>query len=140
MESDLLPKKDKTRIVCRNKSCGQSFSKLEVSPTKTWNLVSPMPDKQGRITITIMGTYPCPNCGRSNTSVVSKFKDSEEGEQRKSKQEQLIELLGSQEQVDLTEVALQFGFAEGTVQKAVETLIKRGQVQGRVEDGMFIRQ
>ena len=128
------------RVICRNKNCRQTFSKLEVSPSKTWNLVSPMPDKQGRITITIMGTYPCPHCGRNNTSVVSKFKDSEEGEQRKSKQEQLIELLESQEQVDLTEVALQFGFAEGTVEKAVEMLIGRGQVQGHIKDGMFIRQ
>ena len=134
-----MPKKDKTKIICKNKNCGQTFSKLEVSPSKTWNLVSPMPDKQGRITITIMGTYLCPHCGRNNTSVVSKFKDSEEGEQRKSKQEQLIELLESQEQVDLTEVALQFGFVEGTVQKAVEMLIGRGQVQGRIKDGMFIR-
>lgn len=133
-----MPKKDKTTIICKNKSCERTFSKLEVSPTKTWNLVSPLPDKEGRLTITIMGTYPCPNCGRSNTSVVSKFKDVEEGE-KKSKREQLIELLESEDQVILAEIALKFGFSEVTVKKAVESLIKQGRIHGRIEDHTFIK-
>jgi len=134
-----MPKKDKNTIVCKNKSCGLTFSKQEVSPTKTWNLVSPLPDKEGRLTITIMGTYPCPNCGRRNTSVVTKFKDVEEGE-KKSKREQLIELLESEDQVILAEIALKFGYSEVTVKKAVETLIKQGRIHGRIEDDTFISQ
>ncbi|MFX0195414.1 MAG: hypothetical protein ACFFCW_04755 [Candidatus Hodarchaeota archaeon] len=133
-----MPKKDKNTIICKNKSCGLTISKLEVSPTKTWNLVSPLPDKEGRLTITIMGTYSCPNCGRSNTSVVAKFKDVEEGE-KKSKRDQLIELLESEDQVILAEIALKFGFSEVTVQKAVEALIKHGRIRGRIEDNTFIR-
>ena len=134
-----MPKKDKTTVVCKNKNCGHVFSKLEVSPTKTWNLVSPLPDKKGRLTITIMGTYPCPHCGRRNISVVSKFKDVEEGEKKKSKQEQLMEFLESEDRVILAEIALELGFSEVTVRKAVETLIRQGRVHGRIEDDTFIR-
>lgn len=137
-ESDLMPKKDKNTIVCKNKNCGSTFSKLEASPTKTWNLISPLPDKEGRLTITIMGTYPCPNCGRSNTSVVAKFKDVEKGD-KKSKREQLIELLESEDQVILAEIALKFGFSEVTVKKAVEALIRQGRIHGQIEDETFIR-
>ncbi|MEB3780082.1 MAG: CpXC domain-containing protein [Desulfurococcales archaeon] len=54
-------------------------------PTKTWTLVSPIPDKKGRITVTVMGSFTCPNCGYSWRAVVSKIKtggeevESEEG-------------------------------------------------------------
>jgi len=133
-------KKDKSTIVCKNKACGQAYSKIGITPVKTWNLVSPMPDKQGRMTITIMGTFTCPHCERRNISVVSKFKDVEEGEQKKSKQEKLIELLESGERVLLTEIALEFGFSDITIEKAVEALIRQGRIQGRIEDGTFIRQ
>ncbi len=43
-------------------------------PVKTWQLVSPFPDKKGRITITIMGVYQCPRCGYRWRAVVSKLK------------------------------------------------------------------
>ncbi len=43
-------------------------------PERTWQLVSPLPDSKGRITITIMGSYRCPNCGRKWRGVVSKIK------------------------------------------------------------------
>ncbi len=45
-----------------------------VEPTRTWNLVSPIPDSKGRITITVMGSFECPNCGRKWRGVVSKIK------------------------------------------------------------------
>lgn len=45
-----------------------------VAPHKTWQVVSPFPDEAGRITITIMGSYRCPNCGHSWRGVVSKIK------------------------------------------------------------------
>ncbi|MFQ6124355.1 MAG: hypothetical protein ACE5R6_07085 [Candidatus Heimdallarchaeota archaeon] len=134
-----MPKKDINTIVCKNKSCERPFSKLEISPTKTWNLISPLPDKEGRLTITIMGSYPCPHCGKSNTSIVTKFKDVEEGE-KKSKREQLIEFLGSADQVILAEIALKFGFSEVTIKKAVETLIRQGRIRGEIEDDTFISQ
>ncbi len=43
-------------------------------PNKTWTLVSPMPDKYGRITVTVMGSFTCPSCGYSWRAVVQKIK------------------------------------------------------------------
>ena len=45
-----------------------------VEPKKTWQLVSPFPDSKGRITITIMGSFECPNCGHKWRAVISKIK------------------------------------------------------------------
>ncbi|MEM1618270.1 MAG: chromatin protein Cren7 [Desulfurococcaceae archaeon] len=50
--------------------CGSS----DVKVVKTWNLVSPLPDKLGRITITVMGVLKCNSCGYSWKSTVSKLK------------------------------------------------------------------
>ncbi|MEM0453528.1 MAG: chromatin protein Cren7 [Sulfolobales archaeon] len=46
----------------------------EVKPEKTWQLISPLPDSEGRITITIMGSFNCGNCGYRWRGVVSKIK------------------------------------------------------------------
>ena len=43
-------------------------------PIKTWQLVSPFPDSKGRITITVMGSFVCPNCGYKWRAVISKIK------------------------------------------------------------------
>ncbi|BBG23794.1 hypothetical protein [Sulfuracidifex tepidarius] len=61
-------KKQKDSTTCPN--CGET----EVKPTKTWQLVSPLPDAKGRITITVMGTFDCPKCGHHWRGVVSKIK------------------------------------------------------------------
>jgi len=50
--------------------CGSS----EVDVEKTWQLVSPLPDAQGRITITIMGVAKCRRCGYKWRGTVSKLK------------------------------------------------------------------
>ena len=44
-------------------------------PVKTWTLVSPLPDKYGRITITVMGSFVCPNCGHRWRAVIKKIKE-----------------------------------------------------------------
>ena len=57
-------------------------------PVKTWQLVSPFPDAKGRITITVMGSFECPNCGYRWRAVISKLKvggDEVEIEAGKSK-------------------------------------------------------
>lgn len=46
----------------------------EIKPEKTWQLISPLPDSEGRITITIMGSFNCSNCGYRWRGVVSKIK------------------------------------------------------------------
>lgn len=43
-------------------------------PSKTWSLTSPLPDAYGRITVTVMGSFVCPNCGYRWRTVVSKLK------------------------------------------------------------------
>jgi len=43
-------------------------------PVKTWQLVAPIPDKKGRITVTVMGVFQCPKCGYKWRGVVSKIK------------------------------------------------------------------
>ncbi|AEE94213.1 hypothetical protein [Acidianus hospitalis] len=64
-----MPKRKQKEIdICPN--CGTKVDK----PVKTWNLVSPLPDAEGRITITVMGSYVCPNCGYKWRGVVSKIK------------------------------------------------------------------
>jgi len=63
-----MPRQQKKANVCP--VCGTEVS----SPDKTWNLVSPIPDDKGRITITVMGSFTCPNCGHKWKAVISKLK------------------------------------------------------------------
>ncbi|MCI4455711.1 MAG: chromatin protein Cren7 [Sulfolobus sp.] len=60
-------KKQQDPYVCPK--CGTRVEK----PEKTWQLISPIPDAQGRITITIMGSFSCPN-GHKWKAVVSKIR------------------------------------------------------------------
>ncbi|AWR97741.1 chromatin protein Cren7 [Acidianus sulfidivorans JP7] len=64
----MAKRKQKEVDVCPN--CGTKVEK----PEKTWNLISPLPDAQGRITITVMGSYVCPKCGHKWRGVVSKIR------------------------------------------------------------------
>ncbi|MEM1719891.1 MAG: chromatin protein Cren7 [Desulfurococcaceae archaeon] len=50
--------------------CGSANSEV----VKTWNLVSPLPDRAGRITITVMGVLKCRECGHSWKATISKLK------------------------------------------------------------------
>jgi len=44
---------------------------------KTWNLVSPIPDRAGRITVTVMGVLKCNTCGYKWRATISKLKVGE---------------------------------------------------------------
>ena len=61
------------RNVCP--SCGTLVSK----PYKTWSLVAPFPDKKMRITMTTLGMFECPSCGKKFRGVVGKVKLGAEG-------------------------------------------------------------
>ncbi len=61
-------KKGEKRLVCPK--CGSTDVEVE----RTWPLVSPFPDKKGRITITIMGIVRCRKCGYRWRTVISKTK------------------------------------------------------------------
>lgn len=62
-----MPKRVRDPFICPR--CG-----ARVEPSKTWQLVSPFPDSKGRITITVMGSFVCPECGHKWRGVVSKLK------------------------------------------------------------------
>ncbi len=82
-------KKQKDPYVCPR--CGTRVTE----PDTTWTLVSPLPDKYGRITITIMGSFTCPNCGYKWRAVLKKLKEggSPPGEQPVKKEEgEIIEI------------------------------------------------
>ena len=63
-----MSKKGKRNIMCP--SCGEPVKE----PYKTWELISPFPDKKMRITITVFGMFQCPKCGRKFRGVVAKAK------------------------------------------------------------------
>ena len=67
-----LPRRRRKKNVCPN--CGEAVK----DPYKTWELIAPFPDKNMRITVTVMGMYECPNCGKKFRGVVSKLKLGEE--------------------------------------------------------------
>jgi predicted RNA-binding Zn-ribbon protein involved in translation (DUF1610 family) len=68
-------------------------------PVKTWTLVSPIPDKKGRITITIMGLFKCPKCGYTWRAVLKKIK-SEVGEAEEEGEREPGEVI----EIDLSEL------------------------------------
>ncbi len=51
----------------------------DVEVVRTWQLVSPFPDKYGRITVTVMGMVECRSCGYRWRATISKLKIGEKG-------------------------------------------------------------
>jgi hypothetical protein len=129
-------KKGKKQISC--KKCGTIIDPAQTPPEKTWQLISPMPDKEGRVTLTIMGAFHCPECNASVRTSLKKIKGDEEF--GKSKKELLIEainLIKEPTPVEQIEIA---GISATAVGKAIETLIEQGSLKGRVEKGIFYPQ
>jgi transcription elongation factor Elf1 len=67
-----LPRRGGSPFTCPQ--CGARAS----SPIRTWTLVSPIPDKHGRVTITVMGAFICESCGKTWSSPIEKIKSGEE--------------------------------------------------------------
>ncbi len=130
-------KKRKKKISC--KKCGHVINPIETPPEKTWQLISPMPDKEGRVTLTIMGSFHCPICNASIRASLKKVRGDEIGS-GKSKKELLIQavnLVREATPIDQIEIA---GISTTAVGKAIETLITQGELNGRVKDGIFYPQ
>jgi predicted RNA-binding Zn-ribbon protein involved in translation (DUF1610 family) len=68
-----MPRKEVKQKTCP--SCGEVVKE----PYKTWELIAPFPDKKMRITVTILGMFKCPSCGKSFRGVVGKVKMGTEG-------------------------------------------------------------
>jgi DNA-directed RNA polymerase subunit RPC12/RpoP len=87
----------------------------DVQPSKTWQLVAPLPDSEGRITIIVMGSFKCPNCGYRWRGKVSTLKVGANGEvevetgkrkrrKKKEKKEKKEETGGTIIEIDLSEL------------------------------------
>jgi len=63
-----VPRRSKKRNICP--SCGREVKE----PYKTWELVAPFPDKKMRLTVTILGMFKCPSCGKKFRGTVGKVK------------------------------------------------------------------
>ncbi len=109
------------------------------APYKTWNLFSPIPDKHGNITITVMGMYNC-GCGNKVRGVVTKMKtDAKKAEEEGlSRRQRLINACISQKKVSLAEVASELGTSVDVVEKVVLGLIGKSELRGKIEEGFFI--
>jgi hypothetical protein len=125
-------------IVCKGKGgCGYSFKPVDVKTNKEWTLVSPMPDKNGQVTITIMATWNCPECGKSITGALGKTKGDLDGP---SKKELLQQALDSGEAFELEDLAKKMGYQVENIEKMVQLMIKKNLAKGKVEGGKFIPQ
>ena len=143
-ESDSKPTK-KTKRKTRGpkekfkcSSCGFVINPKEHPPNKTWNMISPLPDKQGRVTLTIMGSFTCPRCSKNLKVSLQKIKSDDEFS-GKSKKDELLEILKSVEgEKNLEEVAASIGLSLHAVTKATSLLIKKGEINGTIKDNLFI--
>ena len=122
----------------RCKKCGYEFLPNELEPDRTWEMVAPMPDKEGNITVTIMAVWTCPKCGSKIRGAMSKIKVGKEvkGQDRTKI---LIETLSTVDKISIREIAEKIRVSEDTAKKAVEYLIKKGKVSGRLEGNTFYR-
>jgi len=126
--------KRKKKILC--KKCGHIINPIETPPEKTWQLISPMPDKEGRVTLTIMGSFHCPMCNASVRASLKKIRGDEIGS-GKSKKELLIQAVNLvQEPTPIDQIEIT-GISAAAVGKAIGTLITQGELNGKVEDGIF---
>ncbi len=127
-------KKPKVKPV-KCKKCGYTFMPADVPTKKQWTLVSPMPDKDGNVTITIMATWDCPKCGKNITGSMGKTKGDFQG---KSKKEQVEELINAKNNFIISEAAEAIGVAEQNLTKILQKYIKDGKVNAKVDHGEFI--
>ena len=122
------------KLKCKN--CGNtSFGK----PLKTWQMYSPLPDRNGNITITVMGSFECPNCGKNVRGAIKKIKtDQTEGATYAKKEKLLKTLTSATEKIDLKELSSTLDIEISTLKKVVEAHIKKGNVKGQVTDDSFL--
>lgn len=127
-------RKRKKKIIC--KKCGHEINPIETPPEKSWQLISPMPDKEGRVTLTIMASFHCPSCNASVRASLKKIKGDEigSGQSKKELLIQAVNLVQEPTPIDQIEIT---GISSVAVGKAIRTLIDQGKLNGKVEDDIF---
>lgn len=124
------------KIKCKH--CGNEWLPKEVPTKKEWNLISPMPDKDGNVTITRMATWDCPNCGKNKTGAMGKTKgEFKEEETPKYKLEKALE---SSKKVDLEALAEETGYDIVNLKKIIPAYLKKKNIKGKIEGNFFIPQ
>ncbi|MHA2251512.1 MAG: hypothetical protein ACXAD7_14205 [Candidatus Kariarchaeaceae archaeon] len=133
------PRKPKPKEVkCKGKKgCGYSFivGSEDDKRKKEWNIYSPMPDKDGNITITFMATWDCPQCGKNITGSSGKTKGEMTG---KSKKERIEDQLAENLEFEVKTFATSIGVDEVNLTKILNMMIKKGSAKGIIKDGKFI--
>ncbi|MHA1990456.1 MAG: winged helix-turn-helix transcriptional regulator [Candidatus Hodarchaeales archaeon] len=122
----------------RCSSCSFQINPKETPPNKTWNMIAPMPDKMGRVTLTIMGSFTCPNCSKNLRVALQKIKSDDEISGKSKKATLMSTLQELNEKTSLTDIAKNLGLSGGSVTKALNLLIKKGEVKGTVQGEFFL--
>ncbi len=131
-------KKSKPKDKLRCTQCAFKINPVETPPNKTWNMISPLPDKMGRVTLTIMGSFTCPKCGKSLRIAMQKIKSDSDPTGVSRKQGLLTTLQELKEKISLEELATKVGLSDKVVSKAISLLIKKGEIKGVIKDSYFI--
>ncbi|NHJ38388.1 MAG: hypothetical protein FK731_00040 [Asgard group archaeon] len=133
-----MSKKIKAKKIT-SKKCGESWLANEVPTNKEWTKLAPMPDSEGRITIVLMATWSCPNCGKTVMSSKAKYKD--DGTTGPSKKDKLIEKINETEnKISISELASELSFSEENIEKAIQLFMKNKLIKGKIENGYFVKE
>jgi len=130
-----MPRKSKVKPI-KCKKCGATWLPNEVPTVKEWTKVAPMPDKDGNITITVMATWRCPNCGASVMGTKGKTKGEIKEEDTKSYK--IEHALKSGEKIDLEQLANAIGVKFDNLLKIVPLYQKKKNIKGKIEGKYFI--
>ena len=118
--------------------CGNTWMPHEVPTNKEWNMISPMPDKDGNVTITIMATWTCPKCGKSKTGAKGKTKgEFKEEDTPKYKIETAIT---SGKEFSISKLADDTGFDIENIKKIIPMYMKKKNIKGKIQGDKFIPQ
>lgn len=116
--------------------CGNTWMPHEVPTNKEWNMISPMPDKDGNVTITIMATWTCPKCGKTKTGAKGKTKgEFKEEDTPKYKIEQAI---NSGKEFSISKLAEDTGFDIENIKKIIPMYLKKGDIKGKIKGDLFV--
>ncbi|MHA1197921.1 MAG: hypothetical protein ACTSQF_00995 [Candidatus Heimdallarchaeaceae archaeon] len=115
--------------------CGNTWEPLDVPTNKEWNFVSPMPDKQGNVTITRMASWSCPECGKSKTGAKGKTKG--EFKEENTPKYKIEHAITSGKQFKLADLAESTGFDIDNIRKIIPMYMKKQNIKGEIKDDIF---
>ncbi len=121
------------------KKCGHTFPPNSEEGLKhrkkEWTFVSPMPDKNGDVTITAMASFNCPSCGKNITGAYGKTKGDFGG---KSKTERIKDKLDEKVTFPIDAFATEIGVEGENLTKILNMMIKKGSAKGEIKSGDFV--